>query len=302
MQAVTKWGALLVVLWLGLGGCSDAGRPGAGVSQKQSSRAQALAAGQARLLRDIHAGTAGTTYGKSGGEGLRVGRTLFYVASDLSNGGELWKSDGTPEGTVLVKDIRPGPNSSNLAYFVEMDGILYFSATDHSGAELWRSDGTPEGTWRVKDIAPGPDSGGPSFLSRVGHQLFFIRTSELWKSDGTEAGTVLVRSFEGSIYDTIGEPTVSGGTLFFSANEPGYGWELWKSDGTPEGTVLVKDIQPGEGHSQPTNLRDVKGTLFFTADDGVHGNELWKSDGTPGGTVLITDARPGVGGLFIYDP
>ncbi len=35
-------------------------------------------------------------------------RTLYFRADDGSNGSELWKSDGTSAGTVLVRDIYPG--------------------------------------------------------------------------------------------------------------------------------------------------------------------------------------------------
>jgi ELWxxDGT repeat protein len=31
--------------------------------------------------------------------------TLFFTANDGVNGYELWKSDGTSSGTVLVKDV-----------------------------------------------------------------------------------------------------------------------------------------------------------------------------------------------------
>ena len=58
-------------------------------------------------------------------------------------GDELWKSDGTDGGTVLVKDIRGGTDSSVPRYLTNVGGTLYFRANDgSSGHELWKSDGT----------------------------------------------------------------------------------------------------------------------------------------------------------------
>ena len=39
--------------------------------------------------------------------GVTLGQMLF-VASDATNGIELWRTDGTTVGTMLVKDINPG--------------------------------------------------------------------------------------------------------------------------------------------------------------------------------------------------
>ena len=55
--------------------------------------------------------------------------TLFFAANDGSDGRELWKSDGTAAGTVLVKDISPRvtPAISRPAYLtnVERDALLH---------------------------------------------------------------------------------------------------------------------------------------------------------------------------------
>src|SRR5262245_55961701 len=37
-----------------------------------------------------------------------VGGTVYFTAYEREHGRELWKTDGTPEGTVLVKDTNPG--------------------------------------------------------------------------------------------------------------------------------------------------------------------------------------------------
>ena len=161
--------------------------------------------------------------------------TLFFSAYGATTGNELWKSDGTTAGTVLVKDIASNaylnnhyyvPISSGPSDLTVVNGALFFSAGDYTnGRELWKSDGTPEGTVLVKDINPGVASASPASLTDV------------------------------------------SGTLFFLAYSATTGSELWRSDGTPAGTVLVKDINPGSASSEPMNLINVNGTLFFSAVD-----------------------------------
>src|SRR5262249_44617037 len=182
-----------------------------------------------------------------------VNGTLFFVPPSPDFGNELWKSDGTAEGTVLVKDINPGRRSSDPSDLTNVNGTLYFSADDGvHGRQLWKSDGTENGTVLVLVINPG------------GNAL------------GRERAAL----------------TDVNGTLFFVANDGVHGPQLWESDGTVNGTVLVRIINPnGSAFTGPSSpqLLNVDGTLFFGADDGVHGMELWRSDGTAEGTFLVKD-------------
>ncbi len=112
------------------------------------------------------------------------------------------------------------------------------------------------------------------------------------------ADFVLTKDIHDGIYDDLTGLGVSnlcvvGSTTYFTKSSLTTGIELWKTDGTEAGTSMVKDIVPGLGSSQPTNLINFNGTLFFRANDGASGFELWKSDGTVSGTAMVKDIAPG---------
>jgi ELWxxDGT repeat protein len=227
---------------------------------------------------------------------------LYFNANDGpgGHGTELWKSDGTEAGTVLVKDIWPGVNpvsvpfSSTPTFLTVSGGVLYFTAFDDVGHNgLWKSDGTEAGTVFVKEVL------APNGLTAANDILYFINNdrvhgAELWKSDGTEAGTVLVKDVNpgAAPSDPLGL-TVFNGAIYFSADDGVSGREFWKSDGTEAGTAMVKDINPGAGSSRPELFRVFHGVLYFRADDGAHGIELWKTNGTEAGTVMVKDICTG---------
>ena len=125
------------------------------------------------MLKDINPTPA---IGSGPGNFIVVGNQLFFTASD-ANGTELWKTDGTTLGTVMVKDINTNPSTGyNPGSLIAFNNELYFSANDGvSGIELWKSDGTPSGTILLKDIAVGTStsSSSPAQLTVSGNTLYF---------------------------------------------------------------------------------------------------------------------------------
>ncbi|RYD71087.1 MAG: hypothetical protein EOP84_25510, partial [Verrucomicrobiaceae bacterium] len=94
-----------------------------------------------------------------------VNGVFYFAAATASHGIELWKSDGTANGSVMVKDIRAGSGGSNPSGLTNVNGTLFFYASDGaSHYALWKSDGTAEGTVMVKEIWPIAPAPLPSEL------------------------------------------------------------------------------------------------------------------------------------------
>ncbi len=260
---------------------------------------------------------------------------LFFRGVETASGlgGELWATDGTPEGTRMIRDIYVGSGWSSPSYLTVKDSLLFFLASSEDlvaggiETELWRSDGTFEGTYMVRDIWPGPyhSHGGPGIggctSSAVVNGVYYFAAKgvgedvgenyigglELWRSDGSAEGTYIVVDLTptydpiwGEIWSYPNNLINFKNQLFFSAFSTNTGNELFKSDGTASGTHLVKDICPdgvnccgNSTHSYPGDFVIVDSLLYFMACDGVHGRELWKTDGTEGGTNMVIDLTPG---------
>ena len=73
----------------------------------------------------------------------RSGGVTFFTATDPTHGRELWRSDGTTAGTLLVKDIVAGLGSASPTSLTDVGGTLFFRISGGAlGDQLWKSDGT----------------------------------------------------------------------------------------------------------------------------------------------------------------
>ena len=241
----------------------------------------AAADGPARLLEDINQRPSSERSSYPFGF-QKLGDLMMFVAFTHTNGYEVWKTDGTVAGTQLVKDINPGRvgsiswsrGSGGAPGFLVLGNRVIFPADDGvHGVELWTSDGTTAGTRMIKDILPG--SGGS-----------------------------LVNAQYNTSNQTMWLNTMSGGVLYFLANDGVHGFELWRTDGTEAGTWLVKDIQEGPGSAfgsldfYSLDSATVGPTLFFRAATALNGAELWRTEGTEASTRLVKDINPGTSSSY----
>ena len=270
------------------------------------------------------------TYGRV--ENFRGGRFFhhngltYYVADGDCVcgdpvGTELFVTDGTIDGTRVLKDINPDSADGIQVHFVSSVGdrvadlaavgdTVFFVADDgERGNELWKTDGTEAGTQIVKDIFPGPDD-SMDFprLTAIGDYVFFFAMdnetngTELWKSDGTEAGTIRVSN----INPNVGESAISGATAtdgiiaavkdkLFWRGFDGTDIALWVSDGTAQGTIKLLDATSGSINSNNfmDSLTAHGDKLILRAQTTGNGGELWISDGTVAGTQLLANLRNG---------
>jgi len=188
---------------------------------------------------------------------------LFFTNVDQYYGNELFKSDGTVNGTKIFTDIFPGTGGSDPYSLIVYNNELYFGAYDQTyTTALWKANGTYAGTKKVAPVAPARLLFNDKDLRRV--------------------------------------YCISNGLLYMNAFDYSTGEELWMADGIHNGVKLIKNINPYES-SHINNLTSADGGICFSADDGEHGNELWASNGKPAGTVLLKDITPGIDGSNIYN-
>ena len=248
-----------------------------------------------KLVKDINKSTLGS-YAGSFYKGIsETANGVMFAAFTPDKNYELYKSDGTANGTVLLNEITPGTDGSYPNSFIYKNGYNYFIGDNSVGTTIYSSNGTSAGLKKlVYDIDRSvyyvtnfaiTDNGMPFYILGNKNSYGF----ELWRSNGTQSGTIKLAS--GLAFDSY--LVTIGNTVYFIADDGIHGIELWKSDGTIAGTKMVSDIYPGFNSSGPYSLIAYKKEVYFGAYDGVGLNyQLWKSDGSQKGTVKLKNITP----------
>lgn len=243
-----------------------------------------------RLLRDVNPGEARS--GSIRPAIIRRDDHLCLFLDDGVHGTELWRTDLTPDGTLLVVDAASAPDGEEGGFrevTAWADRFLMVGYEPMTRWEFWTTDCTPDGTEPLGDFYFSQRNRDASHIfvdvfPGVGERAIIHTFRDGWmETDGTPEGSALL----GDIPDASGSPVRVGDLFYFvSANqlslEPEAERELWRTDLTPEGTWQLVDAVPGpeaEDYQYMTPFGD--GLLFQTAD------ALWFTDGTPDGTRRV---------------
>jgi len=184
-------------------------------------------------------------------KGIRNTST-YFVANTDHYGAELWRTDGTIEGTQLVVDAFPGPGSSSPSRIVFCDDTLYFIAeSPQEGRVLWRLRSNEPAATIVHPI-----SGSSEWPA--------VQPSE-------------IASLPDSLLVVAPHPTSNGivglGSILNTQSQ-GFG--------------LIYEFGFSQ-HTQPRQLVGVDKHVFFTVDDGIHGEELWVMEASKEKPHLVKD-------------
>jgi len=228
------------------------------------------------------------------------GTTLLFQGRNGASGAELWRSNGTAAGTLLVKDLHPGPGSSLPGEFTRAGGSVFFRSDAGTSVEkLWKTNGTRAGTQLLHAVEQFHNFGffSPRDLTALGNSLLFLGSCcvdsapELMRSDGTVIGTVSLSTTPGA---NPAESIVPLGNQILYQGGPDR-TDLWRSDGTSAGTFpLLSGVLSIERFlADSSAARD--GVLLFAGSASGSGEELWQSDGTVAGTHLAAEIVPGSG-------
>lgn len=234
---------------------------------------------------------------------------LFVATTTNSNStiGDLYKTNGTPSGTVKLftkpqQDwfINYNTDSSSKSIGRKFKNKFYFFANDGTLGDyyLYETDGTVTGTKLVKNTGDNNINirvpNVPVLFIEDDNYLYFSGKGRKWFSPTFSFAWDFYFATDGTTTKTIDE----------ASNYPAIS-SLWH---TPEGIIGNIGINSFrfDGWNKPVkttytsseiNLQGSvfihKNKIFFPAAEGISNNELWVSDGTQLGTKKFAEIAPG---------
>jgi|GEM_PF-3536399 len=253
------------------------------------------AASNTGLVRDISPDMrdAGTTINLSSepSQFIDVEGTLYFTAdSNDDNEQELWKSDGTEDGTELVIqfDRETTPQfSGNIFQPTNVGGTVYFLVGNRFGdGQVWRSDGTEAGTELATEIT------ADNFIASaeaVNGDLYYISNeapsnrsstgSELWILENTTGVTRLfdpdtranIYTIRESEIDTLVEDGYENRGVALNGADPLSGQPVYEFTDEETGASLYTIDEAERDEYDDLSGFDAEGIAFYAFESQAEG-------------------------------
>jgi ELWxxDGT repeat protein len=202
-----------------------------------------------------------------------INGTLFFLDNAGNVGVQLWESDGTSDGTLVVHGF-PGEEPSSP---VSVGGKAFFSVNRD---ELWESDGTAGGTALLQSFDPAnyPYGYGPGLgaLTDAGGTLYFSTVGKIWKLVVDPVTTTTLISSPSTC--------IAGQSITFTAT---VNTEA-KFAGVPTGTVAFLDGTTMLG----TGTLNTSGVATFTTSTLTAGAHSITADYQGDDTFSVSSSSP----------
>lgn len=215
-----------------------------------------------------------------------VGNIFYFSASDAQHGYELWRTDGTVQGTFMVKDLNSQIASSKPKLMFDLDNFVYFTANDLSnGNEIWRTNGTATSLYANMNAGSTNSIShtlGSTFRSKVKFRTSFLTNITYKFYEFTNEGNINPISSL-PVYNTS-SPSVIGDTLYFMGNDG----NLWKAGNLSTGIKMVHldSTNNGTGNWGANRITKIGNSMYFTSN---YGSRLWRSNGTKNSTLKLAE-------------
>jgi ELWxxDGT repeat protein len=210
---------------------------------------------------------------------------LVYRNSNSSN--ELWRSDGSVDGTIKIASFTQTILSIPIGPLVSTDKLLFFKAY----GQIYQSTGAI-GNLELIDGNYSMHPYRSAFVS-TGSAVYFVSDwnylsveSDLYMTTGKEGG---IQKLINNVYEYL--IPINGRVYFYSYDSLTRTF-IGRSDGTQAGTEICKPIS-GSYSALFYDVVEVGGKVYFLGRNPENSTEIWTSDNIQAGCQPIASQYPG---------
>lgn len=207
---------------------------------------------------------------------------------EVSDGGEVWRSDDGLAWTPVVTGGFGIPSNNGISRLIVFDDQLYaFTGTFTEGGQmqLWRTATGNSGDWQQVSGGPfaNPDNFQAATLEIFQNRLYLGTANaatggELWRSlDGSSWEKITLDGLGGAKTSAIAALESFDGQLFFSTRNLDEGGEIWRStDGVSWSRAAAGGFS-NLNNGRLYNLTNWNSQLYVLAGNTETGAEVWQS-------------------------